>query len=94
MSVANMAQFEKELLVVLFLSAVASSTVLVDATFSESMSITWGYQQASIQGDDLQLVLDRTSGENFMLASNLDYLNIYICLRQIQNICVHDDLWK
>jgi len=74
-----MAQFEK-LLLVLFLSVVASSTVLVDATLSESMSITWGYQHASMQGDNLKLMLDRTSGENFILVSNLDYLNIHICL--------------
>jgi len=61
-----MAQFEN-LMVVLFLSAVASSIVLVDANFSKSMYITWGYQHASLQGEDLQLVLDQTSGENFML---------------------------
>lgn len=58
----NMAQFEK-LLVVLFLCAVASSMVMVDATFSKSMYITWGSQHASMQGEDLQLVLDQTSGE-------------------------------
>jgi len=61
----NMAQFER-LLVVLFFSAVASSIVMVDATFSKSMYITWGYQHASMQGEDLQLVLDQTSGEKLM----------------------------
>ena len=37
---------------------------VVDAKFSKSMYITWGHQHTSIQGngDDLQLVLDQTSG--------------------------------
>lgn len=36
----------------------------VDAKFSKSMYITWGTQHAAIlgNGDDLQLVLDKTSG--------------------------------
>lgn len=70
-----MAQFEK-LLVVLFLYVVASSTVLVDATLSESMYITFGYQHASMQGDDLKLVLDKTTGKlctciQFRLSSHI-----------------------
>ena len=71
-----MAQIEK-LLVALFLFAVAQSIILVDATFSKSMYITWGSQHASMQGEDLQLVLDQTSGENSITGSNLDYLNRY-----------------
>lgn len=37
---------------------------VVDAKFSKSMYITWGMQHAAIlgNGDDLQLVLDQTSG--------------------------------
>ena len=36
--------------------------MLVDANFSKSMYITWGAQHALLQGEDLQLVLDKTSG--------------------------------
>ncbi|KAL5181007.1 putative xyloglucan endotransglucosylase/hydrolase protein 26 [Glycine soja] len=56
-----MAQIEK-FLVALFLFAMAHSIILVDATFSKSMYITWGSRHASMQGEDLQLVLDQTSG--------------------------------
>lgn len=36
----------------------------VNAKFSKSMYITWGQQHAAIQGngEDVQLVLDQTSG--------------------------------
>ncbi|KAE9600325.1 hypothetical protein Lal_00046099 [Lupinus albus] len=49
-------------LVALFIFAVAYGIVLVDAAFSNSMYLTWGLQHASIQGEDLQLVLDQKSG--------------------------------
>ncbi|CAI8594724.1 unnamed protein product [Vicia faba] len=52
-----------ELFFTLFLFAIIHSNIAqVDATFSKSMYITWGAQHASLQGDDLQLVLDKTSG--------------------------------
>ena len=61
-----MAIFQK-MFVSLFIFAVAPGIILVDATFAKSMYITWGAQHASIQGEDLQLVLDQTSGTKFML---------------------------
>jgi xyloglucan:xyloglucosyl transferase len=66
-----MANFEK--LITLFLFAIIlPSIVLVDASFSKSMYITWGAQHALLQGDDLQLVLDKTSGINHLCTYNLD----------------------
>lgn len=49
-------------LVALYFFALDQSAV--DAKFSNSMYITWGTQHAALlgDGDDLQLVLDRTSG--------------------------------
>ncbi|OVA08586.1 Glycoside hydrolase [Macleaya cordata] len=38
------------------------STLHVNADMSKSMSITWGKQHASMKGEELQLVLDKTSG--------------------------------
>lgn len=60
----NMAKFEK-MLVALLICAVLPNIILVDANFSKSMYLTWGFQHASILGEDLNLVLDKTSGENF-----------------------------
>lgn len=57
----NMANSDK-MLAALFFFAIASSTIFVNADFSKSMYITWGAQHAIMQGDDLQLVLDQTSG--------------------------------
>ena len=62
-----MAKFEK-MLVALFICAVVPNIVRVDANFSKSMYLTWGVQHASITGEDLHLVLDRTSGETLMLS--------------------------
>ena len=55
-----MANFEK--LFSLFLFALIHSIILVDANFSKSMYITWGAQYALLQGEDLQLAMDITSG--------------------------------
>ena len=40
----------------------------VNAKFSKSMYITWGQQHAAIQGngEDVQLVLDQTSGYSYL----------------------------
>ncbi|XP_027343782.1 probable xyloglucan endotransglucosylase/hydrolase protein 26 [Abrus precatorius] len=56
-----MAKFEK-MLVGLLICAIVPNFVLVDANFSKSMYLTWGVQHASILGEDLHLVLDKTSG--------------------------------
>ena len=58
-----MAKFDTTLVAMLVL-AVAFQFRHVDAKFSKSMYITWGLQHAAIHGngDDLQLVLDQTSG--------------------------------
>lgn len=44
----------------------ALDQLLVDAKMSKSMYITWGKQHATMSGDgeDLQLVLDQTSGND------------------------------
>lgn len=61
-----MSKFEK-MLVVLLTLAFLPNIIQVDANFSKSMHLTWGVQHASILGEDLHLVLDKTSGETFML---------------------------
>lgn len=62
-----MTKFNKFLLAS-FIVGVAFNFALVYANFSKSMHITWGFQHASIQGDDLQLVLDPISGATSMLS--------------------------
>lgn len=59
----NMAKFEI-MIVALFICALVPNTILVNANFSKSMYLTWGVQHASILGEDLHLVLDKTSGGN------------------------------
>lgn len=56
----NMANFEK--LLTLFFFIIIPNIVQVDANFFKSMHITWGAQHALLQGDDLQLMLDESSG--------------------------------
>ncbi|XP_057420444.1 probable xyloglucan endotransglucosylase/hydrolase protein 26 [Lotus japonicus] len=56
-----MAKFEN-MLVALLICALIPNITHVDANFSKSMYLTWGAQHASILGEDLHLVLDRTSG--------------------------------
>uniref|UniRef100_A0A7N0TVR6 Xyloglucan endotransglucosylase/hydrolase n=1 Tax=Kalanchoe fedtschenkoi TaxID=63787 RepID=A0A7N0TVR6_KALFE len=46
----------------LFIAGVAFHGSLVHARIDKSMYITWGAHHASISGDNLQLVLDQTSG--------------------------------
>ncbi|KAK7319543.1 hypothetical protein RJT34_04265 [Clitoria ternatea] len=57
----SMAKLEK-VVVALLICAVAPNIIKVDADFSTSMYLTWGVQHASILGEDLHLVLDKTSG--------------------------------
>ncbi|KAL4317043.1 hypothetical protein AHAS_Ahas15G0345600 [Arachis hypogaea] len=52
---------EKMVLALLFIFFMARGIIIVDANFGKSMYLTWGTQHASIQGEDLQLVLDQTS---------------------------------
>ncbi|KAK7311607.1 hypothetical protein RJT34_09860 [Clitoria ternatea] len=56
----SMAKLEK-VVVALLICAVAPNIIQVDADFSKSMYLTWGVQHASILGEDLHLVLDKTS---------------------------------
>ncbi|KAL4374785.1 hypothetical protein S245_017438 [Arachis hypogaea] len=53
---------EKMFLALLFIFFMARGIIIVDANFGKSMYLTWGTQHASIQGEDLQLVLHQTSG--------------------------------
>lgn len=54
----------------------ALNQLLVDAMISKSMYVTWGKQHAVVNREDLQLVLDQTSG-NFR-QSVLIYLFIFL----------------
>ncbi|KAG4391658.1 hypothetical protein AAZX31_05G214000 [Glycine max] len=56
-----MSKFEK-MWVALLMIAVVPNTIQVDANIYKSMHLTWGVQHASILGEDLHLVLDKTSG--------------------------------
>ncbi|CAK8533961.1 unnamed protein product [Lathyrus sativus] len=55
-----MENFEKFLTLLLFI--VIPNIVQVDANFFKSMHITWGAQHAILHDDDLQLMLDKSSG--------------------------------
>lgn len=49
---------------VLLISAIALHfTIIVHGNIENNMYINWGNQHASMLGDDLQLVLDQTSGK-------------------------------
>ena len=61
-----MSKFEKRWGALLMI-ALAPNIIQVDANIYKSMHLTWGVQHASILGEDLHLVLDKTSGETFML---------------------------
>lgn len=50
-------------LMVIFFTAIACHQGLVDANFSKSMYINWGANHSSIMGEDLNLVLDQSSGK-------------------------------
>jgi xyloglucan:xyloglucosyl transferase len=60
----NMAKFEK-MLAAFFICAFIPNIIHVKANFSKSMYLTWGVQHASIIGEDLHLVLDKSSGDFF-----------------------------
>jgi len=61
-----MSKFEKMLIALLYF-AFLPNIIQVNANFSKSMHLTWGLQHASILGEDLHLVLDKTSGATSML---------------------------
>ncbi|KAL8094036.1 putative xyloglucan endotransglucosylase/hydrolase protein 26 [Apium graveolens] len=56
-----MANFQT-LIVALFISASVFQSVVVHAMISKSMYFNWGAQHSSMNGEDVQLVLDTTSG--------------------------------
>lgn len=57
----NMAKFEN--LVTLFFFVVIPNIIQVDANFIKSMLIEWGAQNALLWDDNLQLSLDKITGE-------------------------------
>lgn len=67
-----MAKFEK-MLVAFFICAFVSNVIQVNADFSKSMYLTWGVQHSSIIGEDLHLVLDKTSGEFLFILSCISF---------------------
>ncbi|WJX63070.1 putative xyloglucan endotransglucosylase/hydrolase protein 26 [Trifolium repens] len=56
-----MVKFEK-MLAAFLICAFIPNIIHVKANFSKSMYLTWGVQHASIIGEDLHLVLDKSSG--------------------------------
>lgn len=60
-----MGKFEKMLVAFLF-CVFLPNIIQVNANFSKSMYLTWGVQHSSIVGEDLHLVLDKTSGKYFI----------------------------
>lgn len=63
----------KALLLALFITAVVVDQSFVEANFPKSMYINWGANHSSFagNGEDLQLVLDQTSG-NLAISARLD----------------------
>ena len=78
-----MANFNNPFRIVLVaLCVISLDQVFVDAMISKSMFITWGKQHAKINGEDLQLVLDQTSGDQlishiitFLIRDMIRYIN-------------------
>lgn len=62
----NMIKFEKMLVAFFICALMITNIIQVNANFSKSMYLTWGAQHASIVGEDLHLVLDKTSGEKII----------------------------
>lgn len=56
--------FQAFFIAIFFMSAIGFHSSLGDEKFSESMYFNWGAQHSYFQGngDEVQLVLDRTSG--------------------------------
>lgn len=61
-----MIKFEKMLVAFFICALMITNIIQVNANFSKSMYLTWGAQHASIVGEDLHLVLDKTSGEKII----------------------------
>lgn len=77
----------RALLMVVFISAIAPNQILVNAKFSKSMYFASGANNQSTtlgNGDNLQLVLDKTAGKIIFLSSvsyAIWHLNVnFICL--------------
>lgn len=62
----HMIKFEKMLVAFFICALMITNIIQVNANFSKSMYLTWGAQHASIVGEDLHLVLDKTSGEKII----------------------------
>ena len=76
----KMASFQT-LFIAIFISAFAFQTCLGEGKFSKSMYFNWGAQHSSFlgNGDEVQLVLDRTSGIHTCLCP-------YVCAC-VYNVC-------
>lgn len=63
----------------LIISTIVSfgSLVMVNGIFSDNMYINWGSHHSWMQGDDLQLVLDQSSGK--LISSQSFSLKNYSC---------------
>lgn len=59
---------------------IVSNHMVVDAMTSKNMALFWGNSQSKIEGDDLQLVLDQSSGE---MMSFLAFLIISPCFSEL-----------
>lgn len=69
----------KSLYAVFVISAVALHfTTIVHGNTENNMYINWGAQHATMLGDDLQLVLDQTSGKYQLYKYILYFINTVI----------------
>lgn len=73
----KMESLHKYLFISILIFALGINQRSVEANFAKGMYIFWGRQHSSIQGngDDLQLVLDNTSGMNSSLSQKQNELN-------------------
>lgn len=73
----------RTLLAALFVFLTAFDLSPVDANFVKSMYFYWGAQHSTVlgTGDELQLVLDQTSGNN--LISIHQFISLYVSVLQV-----------
>jgi len=75
-----MIKFEKMLVAFFICALLITNIIQVNADFSKSMYLTWGVQHASIVGEDLHLVLDKTSGEKNYIYHASVLVSIGFCI--------------
>ncbi|KAL1825464.1 hypothetical protein ACET3Z_012244 [Daucus carota] len=73
----------RTLIVALFISAAAFQSGVVHATFPKSVYFNWGAQHSTMNGEDLQLVLDTTSGSGIQTKRSFLFGSIEMLIKLV-----------